>query len=528
MTLFISYSSADAEVVGAIERHLESFGKKVWRDNELTGGQAWWAAILEQIRECDVFIFAVSPNSLESDPCALEYGYAKALGLPILPVEIGDVPAEARHNHAVYSEQIVDYRTYTPDAAIALMRAVSEREAARKPLPDPLPPEPPIPYEYLLRLSSVIRMRDPIPFDQQRQLIGEFRDALARERNETVRRSISGLLQELKARPETSHSIEAEIDELLAKYAAPAPVPSPAPPMPSPAPPESQPETPSPPSDVPAPPLVPVPAGAAPYPPDAYPTIPQGPGYPGAYTAASTGGFPATPPPPERRDRRRLAIILGAVGAGVVALIVILAIVLWPRGTEPVVAETPTPSVTPTPTTPAQPVVCWDGAEEATAADCSEFTGPDALEWAFLPGEGPEGEEAFCTDEEPTEEQAADGAIARVFCSWDDLPGTSLELVEWDMEPQQVQDYWAEEFDWDSDYTWTLDDEPIGHGWDLATTLDSGDVWLWAGSFDELPFSFEILSSAGRGGSAEAMDTAWNAMNPLSPEEIAALPGTLE
>ncbi|WES65092.1 TIR domain-containing protein [Microbacter sp. GSS18] len=219
MSLFISYSSVDTAAVGALERNLESFGKSVWRDDEILGGEVWWAAILEQIRGCEVFVFALSPNSLESDPCQYEYEYARALGLPILPVEIGDVPPAERRNHAIYREQLIDYRNPTAETAIQLVRAISELEGTRRPLPDPLPEAPPIPYEYLLRLSAVIRAKEPIPYAEQRDLIRQFREALDRERNESVRESAFSLLRALGDRPETSRSVTAEIEELIAKAA---------------------------------------------------------------------------------------------------------------------------------------------------------------------------------------------------------------------------------------------------------------------------------------------------------------------
>ncbi|MBB6392254.1 TIR domain-containing protein [Microbacterium thalassium] len=217
MSLFISYSSVDITAVGALERNLESFGKNVWRDDEILGGEVWWAAILEQIRECEVFIFALSPNSLESDPCQYEYDYARALGVPVLPVEIGDVPTAERRNHAIYREQLIDYRNPTAETAIQLVRAISELEGTRPPLPEPLPEAPPIPYEYLLRLGAVIRAKEPIPYGEQRDLIRQFREALDREKNPSVRESAFSLLRALGDRPETSRSVTAEIEELIAK-----------------------------------------------------------------------------------------------------------------------------------------------------------------------------------------------------------------------------------------------------------------------------------------------------------------------
>ena len=125
-------------------KDLEAYGRKVWLDkNDLVGGESWWPEILKQIRTCDVFVFAVSANSLDSDPCNAEYDYAKALSRPILPVEIGDVPEAERRNYEVFSGQLVDYKHPDNTAAIALIRGLGEREGTAPELPDPLPPEPP-------------------------------------------------------------------------------------------------------------------------------------------------------------------------------------------------------------------------------------------------------------------------------------------------------------------------------------------------------------------------------------------------
>ena len=56
---FISYSHVDAEVVERLERDLEGLGWAAWCDRELTGGQRWWDGILANVRECDLFVFAL-------------------------------------------------------------------------------------------------------------------------------------------------------------------------------------------------------------------------------------------------------------------------------------------------------------------------------------------------------------------------------------------------------------------------------------------------------------------------------------
>ncbi|HLV36417.1 MAG TPA: toll/interleukin-1 receptor domain-containing protein, partial [Spirillospora sp.] len=74
--VFISYSSKSKNKVQTLAQDLEMAGHQIWFDHKLTGGQAWWEQILEQIRQCDIFIFALTPDALDSYPCKLEYTYA--------------------------------------------------------------------------------------------------------------------------------------------------------------------------------------------------------------------------------------------------------------------------------------------------------------------------------------------------------------------------------------------------------------------------------------------------------------------
>jgi hypothetical protein len=93
MRVFVSYSSHDDVAVRSLAGDLERAREQVWLDQDLGGGDAWWAQILEQIRACAVFVFALSNNSLYSTLCRTELEYATALGVPILPVQIGEVAA---------------------------------------------------------------------------------------------------------------------------------------------------------------------------------------------------------------------------------------------------------------------------------------------------------------------------------------------------------------------------------------------------------------------------------------------------
>jgi hypothetical protein len=68
VTVFVSYSSRDKDAVKSLTQDLQDADEQVWLDERLAGGDAWWRAILEQIRGCDVFIFALSQNSSNPSP----------------------------------------------------------------------------------------------------------------------------------------------------------------------------------------------------------------------------------------------------------------------------------------------------------------------------------------------------------------------------------------------------------------------------------------------------------------------------
>jgi hypothetical protein len=126
-TIFLSYARRDAILVKALASDLQALGNTVWLDEEVSGGQAWWDHILEQIRACEVFVLALSPAALASLPCTWEREYAAALGKPLLPIWLtGDEP-RYRLPPALATFQYVDYRERTPEASFRLARALLTR-----------------------------------------------------------------------------------------------------------------------------------------------------------------------------------------------------------------------------------------------------------------------------------------------------------------------------------------------------------------------------------------------------------------
>ncbi|WP_025738004.1 toll/interleukin-1 receptor domain-containing protein [Mycobacterium genavense] len=186
MALFISYSSQDRSAVDALTTALRRGQHQVWFDQELGGGDSWWAKILEQIRDCEVFIVALSSNWLQSKPSQAELRYAQALGRPILPVRIGEV--DSMRVNPLAALQIIDYREPTVDADIQLVTAVHALRSKPVPLPDPLPEEPPVPFKYITRLGNQMAEKELSP-QQQLQLLVELRSGLDEDGDDPSARS---------------------------------------------------------------------------------------------------------------------------------------------------------------------------------------------------------------------------------------------------------------------------------------------------------------------------------------------------
>lgn len=176
--VFVSYSHLDVAVVERLERDLDSLGCDVWCDRELSGGQRWWDGILENIRGCDVFVFAISESSARSEACNRELGYATALAKPVLPVLAGEPLPDGLLPPILSETQRVDVREGDARSALALGRALMQVPAP-PPLPEPLPVPPPVPISYLSDLRARVE-RSPLPVEDQWKLLTELEERLTR------------------------------------------------------------------------------------------------------------------------------------------------------------------------------------------------------------------------------------------------------------------------------------------------------------------------------------------------------------
>ena len=59
--VFITYSRESEGPTKNIVEYLKALGCTVWLDEELNGGQSWWDKILDEVRYCEVLVFALTP-----------------------------------------------------------------------------------------------------------------------------------------------------------------------------------------------------------------------------------------------------------------------------------------------------------------------------------------------------------------------------------------------------------------------------------------------------------------------------------
>jgi TIR domain/SIR2-like domain len=209
LAIFLSYARRDATAVGALHGDLDRAKQAAWYDRDLEGGERWWDAILGQIRQCDLLVFVLSPDSIRSRACRMELAYAVALQRPILPVMVRDVQVELAPD-PIGVTHIVDYRERTSESAIALVLAVEQARGA-VPLPDPLPDPPAPPITDLGPLRDRVAA-ERLTFAEQSNLVAELR----RHADDVDQHAtVLALLEQLRQRADAAAAITREIDALI-------------------------------------------------------------------------------------------------------------------------------------------------------------------------------------------------------------------------------------------------------------------------------------------------------------------------
>jgi hypothetical protein len=180
MVIFISYSSKNRDLVDQLADHLTEMGYTVLYDQKILAGKAWWDKILEDIRDCTVFIYALSPECVDSYPCDLEYRYARELNRPMLPVMILPVDFKQVPSHIALTNVLNYTNLDSREPLMKLVRTLNELNRQSSPvLPTPLPVSPPAP---IFPLNTVIdKITDfsvSLTKGEQEVLLAEIRNFL--------------------------------------------------------------------------------------------------------------------------------------------------------------------------------------------------------------------------------------------------------------------------------------------------------------------------------------------------------------
>jgi hypothetical protein len=209
MKIFVSYSSKDKVLVHNLVIDLKQLGHEVWFDQELTGGQDWWDQIISRIQDCELMVFALTPNSLDSYPCKLEYTYGSAIEKRVLPVMV------SMTNLSVLPPllsviQVVDYQKRDHTGLIALVKALANLPSPR-PFPNPMPKAPPAPLSPLGAIK-VLLDESNLPPDKQADIFLRLKYWYLRQ---DTKAGAKALLEQMKQQRELTAQIASEIADIL-------------------------------------------------------------------------------------------------------------------------------------------------------------------------------------------------------------------------------------------------------------------------------------------------------------------------
>jgi hypothetical protein len=143
--IFVSYSRADRQFVDQfIPIVRKVYGNdNVWYDEDIPGGVPWWQMILGEINKCDLFIYLLSNDSIDSPYCQAEFEEALRLNKQFLPIiirpktDLNRAPEEMRD--IITQTQWVDLGKGTQDTK-AISNLFGAIHHALQTIPEKTPP----------------------------------------------------------------------------------------------------------------------------------------------------------------------------------------------------------------------------------------------------------------------------------------------------------------------------------------------------------------------------------------------------
>lgn len=91
-SIFISYSRKDSVAAHTLMNEIKSLGMDVWVDwEDIPPAVGWLNQILHGIEQSDAFLFLISPDSILSEVCKVEFEHAHKNAKRIIPIVVRDV-----------------------------------------------------------------------------------------------------------------------------------------------------------------------------------------------------------------------------------------------------------------------------------------------------------------------------------------------------------------------------------------------------------------------------------------------------
>ena len=169
--VFLSYSRKDSDIMQQISADLRAADLLVWTDEKLVPGtDSWKNAIENAIQNTGTFVVILTPDSKQSIWVEREMDYARACGIPIIPLlargenEVSAVPFE------LINAQRVDIRLDYDDNFPLLIGAIQQRlNLPHTPAPLPTVSAHQLHSGYTLSATETL---DPWNFLDQTRVLG--------------------------------------------------------------------------------------------------------------------------------------------------------------------------------------------------------------------------------------------------------------------------------------------------------------------------------------------------------------------
>lgn len=146
ISIFISYSRKDSEVVARLVQKLEAEGHEVWWDMGIPGGTLWQKQIVMGLKKSSAFLLVVSRDSIKSINVLKELTLASEKGKNVYPVFLHDVEVPEEMELALSGIQRIDFHSRDFEAASAhLLQALEPDEEVPGPPKKIIKPGPVLP-----------------------------------------------------------------------------------------------------------------------------------------------------------------------------------------------------------------------------------------------------------------------------------------------------------------------------------------------------------------------------------------------